>query len=100
LSLAKKSGNIVEGYNKCEEIIKKNKLHLVILSTDCSTNTKEKFFRYCNNFNMPIIEGYSSEELGTPIGRSEISVMGISDKKISDKLLLLWNEQNNIKSRG
>jgi ribosomal protein L7Ae-like RNA K-turn-binding protein len=94
LGLAKKSGNLIEGYNKCEELIKKNKLFLLILSKDCSINTKEKFVRYCTNSGIPVIESYSKEDLGAPIGRFEINILGVTDKKICDKLLSLWNEQN------
>jgi ribosomal protein L7Ae-like RNA K-turn-binding protein len=100
LGLAKKSGNLIEGYNKCEELIKRNGLHLLILSTDCSNNTKEKFVKHCMNYKIPFIESSSKEELGAPIGRAEINVLGVVDKKISDKLLSLWNEQSNTNIRG
>lgn len=100
LGLAKKSGNLIEGYNKCEELVKRSGLYLLILSEDCSTNTKEKFARYCMSYNIPFIESFSKEELGAPIGRAEINVLGVVDKKISDKLLSLWNEQNNTNIRG
>jgi ribosomal protein L7Ae-like RNA K-turn-binding protein len=91
---------LIEGYNKCEELIKRSGLYLLILSTDCSNNTKEKFVKYCMNYNIPFIESFSKEELGAPIGRSEIRILGVADKKISDKLLSLWSEQNTINIRG
>ena len=100
LSLTKKSGNLIEGYNKCEELIKRSGLCLLILSIDCSTNTKEKFIRYCMNYNIPFIESFSKQELGAPIGRAEISILGVVDKKLSDKLKSLWNEQSNTNIRG
>ena len=100
LGLVKKSGNLIEGYNKCEELIKKSKLFLLIISLDCSLNTKDKFTRYCDVNNIPYIVSFSKEELGAPIGRDEISILGVVDKKISDKLLSLWNEQNQINTRG
>ena len=34
LGIAKKSGNLVEGYNACEEDIKRNKVSLCILSKE------------------------------------------------------------------
>jgi ribosomal protein L7Ae-like RNA K-turn-binding protein len=100
LGLVKKSGNLVEGYNKCEELVKKNAISLLILSTDCSENTKEKFIKYCLNYSIPHIEYYSKDELGYPIGRPEISVIGIIERKMTEKLLSLWNEQDTTKSRG
>lgn len=100
LGIAKKSGNLIEGYNKCEELVKRSKLSLIILSRDCSDNTKDKFLKYCTDYEVPFIESFTKEELGAPIGRSEISILGVSDNKISYKLLALWNEQNNINTRG
>ncbi|MCM0648584.1 ribosomal L7Ae/L30e/S12e/Gadd45 family protein [Clostridium swellfunianum] len=100
LGLAKKSGNLIEGYNKCEELIKKSKLTLLILSKDCSLNTKEKFSKYCTIYKIPYIEVFTKEELGAPIGREEINVLGVVDRKMSDKLLSILNEQYNTNTRG
>jgi ribosomal protein L7Ae-like RNA K-turn-binding protein len=100
LGLIKKSGKLIEGYNKCEDSIKKNILFLLILSVDCSTNTKDKFFKYCDTYNVPFIYAYTKEELGLPLGRDEISVLGITDENMSKKLLSLRNENNNINPGG
>lgn len=89
LGLIKKSGKLVEGYNKCEEAIKKNLLRLIIISTDCSENTKEKFKHYCSKSNIDYIERYSKEELGAQLGRDEINILGVADKNMSDKLMKL-----------
>ena len=42
LGLAKRSGNLVEGYSKCDEQRNKVKFHLVILSDDAKKFFKEK----------------------------------------------------------
>ncbi|ERI92912.1 ribosomal protein L7Ae [Clostridiales bacterium oral taxon 876 str. F0540] len=93
LGLTKKSGNLIEGYNKCEDILKKNKIFLVILSSDCSKNTVEKFIRYCDTYKVPYIQGYTKKELAVPLGRTEINILGITSQQMSSKLLKLWNEQ-------
>lgn len=100
LGLVKKSGKLVEGYNKCEDSMKKNNLFLLVLSLDCSTNTKDKFMKYCDTYNVPFISAYTKEELGWPLGRDEISVLGVSDENMSNKLLSLRNENNNINPGG
>ncbi|MCM8710626.1 ribosomal L7Ae/L30e/S12e/Gadd45 family protein [Clostridium sp. SYSU_GA19001] len=96
LGITKKSGSLLEGYNKCEEAIKSGKLFLLILSDNCSENTKEKFIKYCNKYNVPFVQAYSKEDLGTPIGRTEINILGIADKNMSIRLVSLWNEKNKI----
>lgn len=95
LGIAKRSGNVCEGYNKTEEFIKLKKLSLVIMSKESSENTRKKFKVYCERFKVPIIEDYSKEELGAILGREEINVIGILDKKIGDRLLELNIEESN-----
>lgn len=92
LGIAKKSGNLVEGYNACEEEIKRNKVSLCILSKECSENTKEKFKKYCEDRKIQVIVYHDREELGRAIGRSEINVLAVKDDKISSNLIKLWKE--------
>lgn len=92
LGIAKKSRNLVEGYNACEEEIKRNKISLCVLSRECSENTRDKFQKYCSDRKIPIIEGLSSEELGRAIGRVEINILAVKDDKISKNLIKLWKE--------
>ena len=49
LGLAKKSGNLLDGYNKCEEIIGKKRVYLVIFSNEISAKSKEKFTKNVRN---------------------------------------------------
>jgi len=95
LGLAKKAGRLIEGYNKCEEAVKYKKLHLLIMSIDASQNTKDKFLRFSQRFNIPLIEGYSKEQLGYALGREEINVIALTDLKMSEKLQELWEEKSN-----
>lgn len=92
LGIAKKSRNLVEGYNACEEEIKRNKIRLCILSEECSENTTNKFQKYCNDRNIPVISGLSGEELGSAIGREMINILAVKDDKISKNLIKLWKE--------
>ncbi|GAA0122091.1 MAG: ribosomal L7Ae/L30e/S12e/Gadd45 family protein [Clostridium argentinense] len=90
LGLTKKSGNLIEGYNKCEEAIKKQKVYLVILSLECSENTKDKFKKYCNDREIPLLENLSKSQLGISLGREEINVLCVKNKAMSEKLISLW----------
>ncbi len=42
LSLTKKAGHLIEGYNKCEEAVIKKTVYAVIISCDASKNSKNK----------------------------------------------------------
>lgn len=91
LGITKKSGNVIEGYNKCEESIKNNSCYLIIVSLEASSNTKEKFERISNNNNIPMIVAYSSEDLSCALGRDGLNIVGVKDKSMADRLLQLWN---------
>jgi ribosomal protein L7Ae-like RNA K-turn-binding protein len=95
LGLTKRAGNIKEGYNKCEEALKLGYAKLIIISTDTSINTKDKFNTYCDRYNTNIINFFSKEELGSALGRQEINVVCVTDLRMSKRLLELWNEEKN-----
>ncbi len=93
LSIAKKSGKLLEGYSKCDDYRNKTKIYLFIISKDLSDKSKSKFIKHCNEKNIPYIEDFSKEELGVSIGRKEIMLLGILDNQISKKMLELYEEE-------
>jgi ribosomal protein L7Ae-like RNA K-turn-binding protein len=96
LGLTKRAGKTLEGYNKCEDAIKRRKIYLVIISEDASQNTISKFVSYGNKYEIPVLQGYSKEDLGNALGKEEIKILGVSDKKMSERLLVLWRELEKI----
>ncbi len=94
LGLTKKAGKLIEGYNQCEEALSHRRGTLIVLSEESAINTKDKFKRLAVKNNIPLIEGVPSEVLGKCLGRAEINVLCVNDKKMSDKLLCLWNEED------
>ncbi|MDP4144365.1 MAG: ribosomal L7Ae/L30e/S12e/Gadd45 family protein [Bacillota bacterium] len=90
LGITKRAGKLVEGYNKCEETVKRGGVFLVILSDESSENTKKKFKNYCEKKDIPCIEGISKDTLGKVLGRTEINVLCVIDVGMSNKLLELW----------
>lgn len=93
LGLAKRSGNLIEGYSKCDEQRNRVSLYLVILSNDASDSTKRKFRNHCTEKQIPLIEDFSKEELGIAIGRAEIKILALKDKNMADKLLELYKTE-------
>lgn len=93
LGLTKRAGKLQEGYNKCEDAIKRKNIHLIILSLDASENTVDKFSLYSDRYKVPVLRGYSKEELGNALGLPEIKILGVADRKMSEQLLHLWKEK-------
>ncbi|WP_310889493.1 ribosomal L7Ae/L30e/S12e/Gadd45 family protein [Clostridium estertheticum] len=94
LGLTKKAGKLIEGYNQCEDALSHGRGTLIILSEESAVNTKDKFKRLSIKNVIPLIEGVSNETLGKCLGRPEINVLCVNDKKMTNKLLSLWNEMN------
>ena len=92
MGISKKAGFIVEGYNNCEEFIKRRKLYLIILSKEASENTKKKFNNYSQKYRVTVISDLPKEDMGRPLGLEEINIVGISDQKMAKQLIKLWEE--------
>ena len=56
LGLAKRAGNIVEGYSRCDEQRNKKDFFLIIISNDASNSTRKKFKNHCIAKNIELIE--------------------------------------------
>ena len=93
LGLAKRSGNLIEGYSKCDEQRNRRSFYLVIVSDDASNSTKKKFKNHCIEKKIPLIEDFSKEELGSPIGREELKVLAVVDKNMAEKLISLYENE-------
>lgn len=93
LSLIKRSGKIVEGYNKTEELLKKGLIKVLIVSEDASENTYEKFKNYSTKYNVYLIKKYTKTQLGLSIGRNEINVIGLTDGSMCKKIIELYETE-------
>lgn len=92
LGLTKRSGNLIEGYSKCDEARNKKTIFLFIISKDASESTKKKFKNHCLAKNIKVIEDFTKEELGSFIGREEVKILAILDKNMANKLFTLYDE--------
>ena len=93
LGLAKRSGNLLEGYSKCDEQRNRKRIYLFIISNDASTSTRKKFINHCDLKKINVIVDFSKEELGSAIGREEVKVLAVLDKNMADKLMTLYKEE-------
>jgi|LFRM01.1.fsa_nt_gb ribosomal protein L7Ae-like RNA K-turn-binding protein len=100
LGLARKSGNLLLGYNKNEEAVKFRKLKLILISKGAAENTKDKFRGYGEKYNVPVIEGYTPLELGSALGYEEIAVVGVLDKNMAKKLLTIHESSKEQEING
>lgn len=90
LGLTRKSGNLIAGGNLAEAAIKRGKVCLLLLAQDASDGTKKSFRDMSRSFNVEILEVSTKDDLGSAIGKGQISVIGVTDQIMSKKLKELW----------
>ena len=98
LGLANKAGKIILGNNAN----KKNllKLHLIVLASDASLKTKEFFIKKGKEHNLPVKVFVDSETLGSALGFSPVTVIGIKDLSFAEAFLKLINAGKEVNSNG
>ncbi len=87
LEIISKSKEIVFGIKITREKIWNKEVNLVIISNDINEKNREKIIRECDEKEIPHIFWGSKEELGKLIGKREVNVIGILDKRVSEGLI-------------
>lgn len=87
LGFAKRSRNLVTGYNTCLYGLQSRKIKLVILAGDAAENTVKKFMDQTRNSKVPVRFYGTKEELSQITGESDKGVFGITDKHFAEIIL-------------
>ncbi len=87
LGLASKAGKVICGSDAVEEAILKKKVKLIIIATDSSEKTKQKFLKICleNNVNYKLYG--TVEENSKAIGKVNKAIIAIKDKNFADAIM-------------
>ncbi len=86
IGLANKAGKLVSGEDAVRNSIRSGKSKLVILAEDASDNTKKRFNNSAAFYKIALMTWGLKEELGNCIGKSERSVIGITDDNFSKSI--------------
>jgi len=87
LHLARKAGKLIYGSDAAAKAVRAKKAHLVILAEDASDNTKKLMKNKCRSFGVPLIEMMSAGEIGEKFGKSDISVLAVSDENFAKAIM-------------
>lgn len=94
LGLAAKARKLTSGEEGCEKAIKTDKVHLVIVSSDASDNTKKKFTDKCKNRGVNLRFFGDKELIGRYIGKEIRSVVAILEIGFAKKLMEMIDSDN------
>lgn len=101
IGLAHKAGKLVSGDDTVRSAIQHSKVKLLIVSADASANTLKRFRNAAAFYKVELKEYGSKEELGSCIGKSGRSVVGITDNNFGDSIRKLISEQQELeKTQG
>jgi ribosomal protein L7Ae-like RNA K-turn-binding protein len=100
LGLASKAGKLFSGEDVVRNAIRYNKVKLLIISQDASENTKKRFVNAAEYYKVPMKIWGDKEQLGSSIGKSNRSVVGIGDENFTKSIVALLNAENPITPIG
>ena len=86
IGLSAKAGKICFGADSVEEQIKKKKVYLLVLATDSSDRTKEKFKNLSVEYKIPIIIMENIEVLSKSIGKTNKAIIGIKEQNLASQI--------------
>ena len=87
IHLARKAGKIIYGSDAAVKAVRFKKAYLVILAEDASENTKKLINNKCKSFGVQVLCMGTAAELGEKFGKSDISVMAVSDENFAKAIL-------------
>ncbi len=87
LGFARKSRNLVTGYNTCVLAMKKKRIKLLIVAEDISENTGSKIEKEAKKHQVPCRVYGKSEELSQMAGTGGRSIFGITDQNFAEVIL-------------
>lgn len=95
LGMATRARKLISGEEQVLQSIQKNKVNLVICTTDCSDNTVKKIKNKCEYYQIPFIQQFTTEELSHAIGKNR-SIVALADQGFSKSLLKMkgFNDMN------
>ncbi len=91
LGMCRKAGKLTVGYEKTVELVKKQKLFLVLVAADTAPRT-EKELRFHGNSTLPVVRlAETKEELSRAIGTAA-GVVGITQEGFAKQAKLLISQ--------
>lgn len=93
LGLSLRAGAILLGDDKCISAVRSRKAQVVLLAVNAGSNTKKKYHDKCSFYRVPVVELLSKEELGHALGKSDRSVVVVTNPGIAKRILQLSGEK-------
>ena len=94
IGLANKAGKIISGEDPVRSAIKKDKIHLLLITEDASENTKKRFINSAIYYHIPYFIYLTKEELSISLGLKIRSIVGVADQEFTNCLIRLLDKDS------
>ena len=84
LGLAYRAKRVILGEDILDNI---SNVKLVIIASDISEKSRERFLKKCSYYEIKYIDSFSSDEISSALGKNNIKVVGIIDEGFKKSLL-------------
>ncbi|MFW6121511.1 MAG: L7Ae/L30e/S12e/Gadd45 family ribosomal protein [Petrotogales bacterium] len=90
MGICRRSGNVVFGKEIIKKAVNKKSNDIVLVMANDTGKSLSKYILGLskrNNIDIVIMKNINKKQLGKSIGRSEISVVGVTDRILASKIL-------------
>ena len=91
LGLANRARKLTLGMTATLQSIRRGKLKLLIVATDCSENARSKIQFAAQQSQIIILNFGTKDELGRYLGRNEVGIIGVEDSGFANALQKILN---------
>ena len=89
LGLAARAGAVVPGTERVREAARSGSLHFALVASDLSDNSRDKLLPLLDARQIPYAIVSDRDALGGAVGRAPLSALGITEKKLADRVVEL-----------
>lgn len=100
LGLARRSGNIIIGFDRVVEAIRNGIADVVLVSSDCSAKTKKRVEDKCGSYGAELITFGTSAKLGRAIGFADAAVLAVTDNNFAEAIKNIYNNLTEVAENG
>lgn len=86
LGLAARAGSVVTGTGSVRQAVREEQVHRVFLAEDAAPGQRQKLEPLLQARQVPSHIMFSRVELGSAVGRSPVSALGVTDLKLARRL--------------
>lgn len=92
LGLAARAGAAIPGTDRVREAARSGSLHFVLVASDLSDNSRDKLLPLLEARRIPYAIVSDRDALGGAVGRAPLSALGITEKKLAERVRELLAE--------